>query len=178
MNLTVIPSDNFIILDGKSISRTFDAPENLHALHFDGEIIRQELVENDGMYEKFSTNFALVQPYLEAVKLEIATRKENSAVAEPTAEEQAQQRAVEIERKLMENDLASVRSLRAKASGTATDADDKRLQELEAEAQELRKQLADVAQVIELKADEPVTEPQDVRAELATLVAELDELSN
>lgn len=147
-------------------------------MHFDGEIIPQEMIENDGMYKKFSTDFGLVQPYLEAVKLDIARRKEVSAAIELTIEEQAKQRAVEIERELIENDLTSVRFLRAQASGTATDVDSKRLQELEAKAQELRKELADVAQMGEPEADESVTEPQDVRAELATLVAELDELSN
>lgn len=178
MKLVVIPSDQLIVLDGKPISTTFDAPENLHALHFNGTTIRQELTNSEGMYEEYSSDTALVQPYLEAVKAEIERRKQASVVVEPTAEEQAQQRAVEIERKLKENDLASVRSLRAKVSGTATDADDKRLQELEAEAQELRVQLAGTAQIIEQQAEEPETEPQDACAELATLVAELDELSN
>ena len=178
MNLTVIPSDNLIILDGKPISTAFDAPDNLHALHFDGEIIRQELIENDGLNEKITKNIVIVQPYLEAAKLEIATRKQASVVFEPTQEEQAKQRAVELERELIENDLTSVRFLRAQVSGTATDVDSTRLQELETKAQELRKELADVAQMFEPEADGAVSAPQDVRAELAALVAELDEISN
>ncbi|SIO25724.1 hypothetical protein [Halodesulfovibrio marinisediminis] len=52
------------------------------------------------------------------------------------------QRSIEIQHLLKVNDLASVRPLRAKVAGTATAEDDKRLAELEKQAQALRTELA------------------------------------
>lgn len=60
----------------------------------------------------------------------------------PTEQELAEQRIAEIEQQLTANDLASVRPLRAKLAGTATEADDARLAELEEQAQALRTELA------------------------------------
>ena len=59
-----------------------------------------------------------------------------------SSQEKTQQRITEIRSLLAANDLASVRPLRAKVAGTATEADDARLAELEAEAQALRTELA------------------------------------
>lgn len=53
----------------------------------------------------------------------------------------AQQRITEIQSLLTANDLASVRPLRAKLAGTATEFDDARLAELEEQAQALRAEL-------------------------------------
>lgn len=60
----------------------------------------------------------------------------------PTEEELFQQRISEIQQKLKKNDLASVRPLRAKVAGTATQEDEDRLMELEVEAKALREELA------------------------------------
>ncbi|WP_051176915.1 tail fiber assembly protein [Halodesulfovibrio aestuarii] len=60
---------------------------------------------------------------------------------EPTEAEKAQQRITEIQSLLTANDLASVRPLRAKLAGTATDFDDNRLAELEEQAKALRAEL-------------------------------------
>lgn len=61
---------------------------------------------------------------------------------EPTEAEKIQQRIIEIQQELVNNDLASVRPLRAKVAGTATEADEVRLSELEEQAQKLRVELA------------------------------------
>ncbi len=60
----------------------------------------------------------------------------------PTEAEFTKQRIAEIQQQLTANDLASVRPLRAKVSGTATEFDETRLVELEAQAQALRAELA------------------------------------
>lgn len=60
----------------------------------------------------------------------------------PTEAEKVQQRITEIKQQLTTNDLASVRPLRAKVAGTATEYDDARLVELEEQAQALRAELA------------------------------------
>lgn len=67
---------------------------------------------------------------------------------EPTEEEKAQQRTKEIQSLLTANDLASVRPLRAKLAGTATEADDARLAELEEQAQALRAELVTLNAVV------------------------------
>lgn len=51
-------------------------------------------------------------------------------------------RIEEIKNLLMENDFSSIRSLRAVAGNTATDLDRSKLEELEAQAQALREELA------------------------------------
>lgn len=61
---------------------------------------------------------------------------------EPTEAEKVQQRITEVQQQLTTNDLASVRPLRAKVAGTATEFDDARLVELEEQAQALRAELA------------------------------------
>ena len=61
---------------------------------------------------------------------------------EPTEVELTEQRIAEIQQQLTANDLASVRPLRAKVAGTATEFDETRLVELEAQAQALRTELA------------------------------------
>ncbi|MFA9396501.1 MAG: hypothetical protein ACERJ1_17595 [Halodesulfovibrio sp.] len=61
---------------------------------------------------------------------------------EPTEAKKVKQRITEIQQKLTVNDLASVRPLRAKVAGTATEFDDARLVELEEQAQALRTELA------------------------------------
>ncbi|MEZ6852784.1 hypothetical protein [Halodesulfovibrio aestuarii] len=66
---------------------------------------------------------------------------EPPALPEPTEQELTQQRIIEIQQLLTANDSASVRPLRAKAAGTATDADKARLVELETQAQALRSEL-------------------------------------
>ena len=67
---------------------------------------------------------------------------------EPTQEELTQQRIKEIQSLLTANDLASVRPLRAKLAGTATEADDARLAELEEQAQALRAELVTLNAVV------------------------------
>lgn len=61
---------------------------------------------------------------------------------EPTESEKIKQRITEVQQHLATNDLASVRPLRAKVAGTATEFDDARLVELEEQAQVLRAELA------------------------------------
>ena len=66
----------------------------------------------------------------------------------PSQEELTQQRIKEIQSLLTANDLASVRPLRAKLAGTATEADDARLAELEEQAQALRAELVTLNAVV------------------------------
>ncbi len=60
---------------------------------------------------------------------------------EPSEHELAEKRIAEIQQQLTANDLASVRPLRAKVAGTATEFDETRLVELEEQAQALRSEL-------------------------------------
>ena len=60
----------------------------------------------------------------------------------PSPEEQKQSRVTEIKSRLAEIDLESVRPLRAKVHGTATQEDDAKLTALETEAEALRAELA------------------------------------
>ena len=61
---------------------------------------------------------------------------------EYTAEDAKQARIAEIKSRLLEIDLESVRPLRAKAYGTATQEDDEKLAALEQEAEAVRAELA------------------------------------
>lgn len=74
---------------------------------------------------------------------------------EPTEVENAQQRIAEIQQQLTVNDLASVRPLRAKVAGTATEFDETRLAELEAQAQALRTELATLNTKLQELSDQP-----------------------
>lgn len=147
MKLTVIPSDNLIILNGKPVQFSFAAPDTLHAMHYDGTTIRQELLNDKGLYEENSTDSSIVQPFIDAVTAELA-RLDAIVPPEPTQAEKAQQRITEIQSLLTANDLASVRPLRAKLAGTSTDFDDNRLVELEEQAQALRAELVTLSAVV------------------------------
>jgi hypothetical protein len=70
---------------------------------------------------------------------------ERPAKPEPTPEELAAARKTEIIARLAEIDIASIRPLRAIADETATDFDREKLATLEAEAAELREELAKLA---------------------------------
>lgn len=70
-------------------------------------------------------------------------------------QEQIEQRIAEIQQELTANDLASVRPLRAKLAGTATEFDDARLAELEEQAQALRTELATLTTQLEELSDQP-----------------------
>ena len=73
----------------------------------------------------------------------------------PTEIELTQQRIAEIQQQLTTNDLASVRPLRAKVAGTATEFDETRLAELEAQAQALRTELATLNTKLQELSDQP-----------------------
>ncbi|SIN72947.1 hypothetical protein [Halodesulfovibrio marinisediminis] len=72
---------------------------------------------------------------------EVEEWERDHSTPQPTQDELTQQRIKEIQSLLTANDLASVRPLRAKLAGTATEADDARLAELEEQAQKLRAEL-------------------------------------
>ncbi|SHI82104.1 DUF5320 domain-containing protein [Halodesulfovibrio aestuarii] len=72
----------------------------------------------------------------------------------PTECELTQQRITEIQQLLTANDLASVRPLRAKVAGRATEEDEARLEELEDQAEALREELA----ALNIKLDECLTQ--------------------
>ncbi|MEZ6853017.1 hypothetical protein [Halodesulfovibrio aestuarii] len=78
----------------------------------------------------------------------------NLTKPEPTEAENAQQRIAEIQQQLTVNDLASVRPLRAKVAGTATEFDETRLAELEAQAQALRAELVTLATKLQELSDQ------------------------
>jgi hypothetical protein len=63
-------------------------------------------------------------------------------LVDPTPEEAAAQRREEIQGRLAKIDIASIRPLRAISDGTATEYDRQKLADLEAEAAELRTELA------------------------------------
>ncbi|WP_430735511.1 hypothetical protein [Halodesulfovibrio aestuarii] len=141
MNVTVIPADKFIQVDGVGFEPVeFEYDEGVHAIQWDGVNGHIEFVTSDGGVMTTPVSQMEVQPYVDAWQAEKA-RLETEA-AEPTPEETNAQRIAEIQDLLIANDLASVRSLRAKLAGTATVEDDARLTELEEQAQALRAELA------------------------------------
>ncbi|KAF1073417.1 hypothetical protein [Halodesulfovibrio sp. MK-HDV] len=142
MHVTVIAPDKLVLVDGKAFELpNFDFDETLHAIQFDGQKGHIEFETLDGGVSTAPVSELEVQPYVEAWKAEKA-RLEAIVPPEPTETEKAQKRIAEIQQELVSNDLASVRSLRAKVAGNSTDADDARLRDLEEQAQKLRTELA------------------------------------
>jgi hypothetical protein len=91
------------------------------------------------VYESDGSQDAYIKPGLTPI-----TEYEADALRfpPPTPEQIAEQRRAEILARLNEIDAASIRPLRAIAEGTAVEADHAKLAELDAEAAELRTELA------------------------------------
>ncbi|MEZ6854354.1 hypothetical protein [Halodesulfovibrio aestuarii] len=141
MNVTVIPADKFIQVDGVGLEPVeFEYDEGVHAIQWDGVNGHIEFVTSDGGVMTTPVSQMEVQPYVDAWQAE---KMRLDALENAQAEEdETQQRIAEIQDLLVVNDLASVRPLRAKVAGTATAEDDARLAELEEQAQALRAELA------------------------------------
>lgn len=148
MQVTVIAPDKLVLVDGSALKLSkFDFDEGLHAIQFNGKLGHVEFQTPDGGLTTAPVSEYEVQPYVEAWNAEKA-RLDAITPPEPTEEEKAQQRIKEIQSLLTANDLASVRPLRAKLAGTATEADDARLAELEEQAQALRAELVTLNAVV------------------------------
>jgi hypothetical protein len=142
MRVTVIAPDKMVLVNGEAfVLQHFNFDEDLHAIQFDGQQGHIEFSTQDGGVSTAPVSGLEVQPYVEAWQAEKA-RLESIVPPEPTEIEKAQQRITKIQQELVDNDLASVRPLRAKIAGTAKEADEARLNELEKQAQALRTELA------------------------------------
>ena len=138
INLTVIPDDRFISVNGKGLVFDYPAAANIHAIQwhngsghveFSDELTPNLIIQGQEDYEKY------VRPYVqmwEEIDHNVTTTEQYS---ELTEEQQ-------IKNRLSQIDLESVRPLRAKVSGTSTPEDDATLAALEQEAGALRVELA------------------------------------
>ena len=144
MQVTVVPIDKVISVNGESLNFDFTAPENMHALQWhDGT---GHIEYTDGQTNRLLTAADYdveVAPFTALWQAEY-DRLEEERNRPLTPEEQKQVRTVEIKSRLLEIDLESVRPLRARAYGTSTPEDDAKLAALEQEAEELREELAGV----------------------------------
>ncbi|WP_430735468.1 hypothetical protein [Halodesulfovibrio aestuarii] len=141
MRVTVIAPDKLVLINDEALKLSeFDFDEYLHAIQFDDQYGHIEFQTPDGGVSTAPVSAFEVQPYVEAWNAEKA-RLDAIVPPEPTEAEIVEQRIAEIQQALTANDSASVRPLRAKAAGTATDADKARLVELETQAQALRSEL-------------------------------------
>ena len=136
-DVTIIMPDRSVSVDGTGV--VIDSIDtNIHAIQwhngsghveFSDELTPNLIIQGQEDYEKY------VRPYVQMWE-EIDT---SSSMMEPGQESTVEQR---IKSRLLEIDLESVRSLRAKVSGTSTPEDDATLAALEQEAGALRVELA------------------------------------
>ena len=137
-HVTVIPSDKIILVNGEALVFEFPAPANMHALQWhDGEghieftdDLNHPLTEQDYQDD--------VQPFVELWEAE-------KAKWEDEANRPLSARLQELDIRLHAIDMESIRPLRALADNTATEADRKKLAELEKEAELLRNERVDLA---------------------------------
>jgi hypothetical protein len=145
-DITVIPVDNFISVDGKALFFTFLAPQEMHALQWHNGSGHIEYSDGRSNAVLTADEYATaVTPYVQAWEEEKA-RLEEEANRLPTPEELVAVRKAEILAQLMEIDADSIRPLRAIADGTATDFDREKLAALDSEAADLREELAGLGQ--------------------------------
>ena len=144
--VTVIPSDKLIIVDGRALNWDFIIPtgfETVHAIQwlngsghmefiddYNQEISGQELYDSE------------VKPFVnlwEAQKI-----VEDTPTPDPTPEEIKQSRINEINQELNAIDLKSIRPERSLRVGRGTDFDTQKLLELEIQANALRVELTEL----------------------------------
>lgn len=88
MNITIIPEDKFIMLDGEGLVFDFTAPDGLHALHYDTDTQAGE-AEWGGKENQVLTGTEyeeLVKPHVDAYEAEKTRREEEAAKAKAEAE--------------------------------------------------------------------------------------------
>ncbi|KAF1076296.1 hypothetical protein [Halodesulfovibrio sp. MK-HDV] len=154
MRVTVIAPDKLVSVNGETLKLPdFYFDESLHAIQFDGLQGHIEFEASDGGVNTAPVSDFEVQPYVEAWNAERA-RLDAIMPPEPTETEKAQQRIAEIQHQLTTNDLVSVRPLRAKVAGTATEFDENRLAELETQAQALRAELVTLTTKLQELSDQ------------------------
>lgn len=83
MKITIIPSDNFISIDGVALVFPFSAAPNIHAIQWDGA---SGAIETSNGSQHFSTDLADVQPFIDAYNAEAARLA--AIVAPPPTPEQ------------------------------------------------------------------------------------------
>lgn len=139
--VTVIPSDNIIIVDEFPLIFKFHIPENIHAIQWKNGSGHVEFTDgNSNKILATGDYLTIVSPYVEAWETE-KLRLDEEAKKPPTIDDRI--RFIKYELELV--DQESIRPLRASIDGTATDADVQRLKELEDKARGLRKQLAELS---------------------------------
>lgn len=154
MHITVIAPDKLVLVNGEALKLSrFNFDENLHAIQFDGLQGHIEFQTQDGGVSAAPVSAFELQPYVDAWHAEKA-RLDAMVPPEPTELELVAQRIAEIQQELTTNDLVSVRPLRAKVAGTATEFDENRLAELEEQAQALRAELVTLTTKLQELSDQ------------------------
>ena len=142
--VTVIPADKVISVNGLGLNFNFPAPANMHALQWHGEAGHIEYTDGQANRPLTAADYNAEVAAFTALWQAEYDRLEEERNRPLTPEEQKQVRMAEIKSRLLEIDLESVRPLRARVHGTATPEDDAKLAALEQEAEELREGLAGV----------------------------------
>ena len=111
---------------------------------YDPEALADELVSSCGSSYGLSTAgcYLTLFPDRDANDQQIVQVIEQHLSTDAAARRAQRARAVEIRQRLDQIDAESVRPLRAHIAGSATSADDDKLKTLDAEAADLRKELA------------------------------------
>jgi len=78
--VTVVPSDNIIIVDGESLRFEFDAPANIHAIQWDGQ--QGHIEYTDGPNEVLTASNATIQGFVDLWQAEKAKVEQAAAAAQ------------------------------------------------------------------------------------------------
>jgi len=148
MQITIIPIDQTVIVDGRALKLTFEAPAGLHALQWLGD--GQGWLEFTNGHPNQALGQAdfesWVRPYLDLFEAEAARLDSrpgpdyewDGAAWRLSAERQTEIEKQRILAELKQIDLASIRPLRAIESHNDTPEDHAKLIKLEEEAVALR----------------------------------------
>jgi hypothetical protein len=142
--VSVIPADSAIVVNGVGLRFAYDVPEGVHAIQWRGESGHIEWTDGRPNTPLGAGDYAAkVKPYADLWDAE------KSRIAEPlppTPGELAAQRIKDIKARLTAIDLAMIRGLEARDEGTATAKDEAKLAERRAEKRALREELQTLTQ--------------------------------
>ena len=85
-HVTVVPSDNLIIVDGETLRFNFAAPSDLHALQWHGEQGHREWTSRPGTPFTVTGYAEIVQPYVTLWQAEKLRRDQVAAAEQALAE--------------------------------------------------------------------------------------------
>ena len=102
--VTVVPSDNLIIVDGKALVFPFDAPTNLHALQWRGDTGHTEWTDGPNQPLEAADYDGQVAPFVELWQAEKARLEKAVAEAEAARLAEYNSKAARFERLRSERD--------------------------------------------------------------------------